>query len=195
MNAFSVFDELFDRYDAWYVEHQDLYLKELKTVPPPIRPSLEVGVGTGRFAAPLGIDVGLDSSIPMLMRAKERGVNCVAGDGTQLPFRDKTFASVYVIFTLCFVENPTALLMEVKRVLRQEGRLILCIIPADSGLGEEYMKKDSPFYGVARFFTIEEVLNYLKVSGYTITRSLSTFLKYGSNDFICLEATPDVAHT
>jgi len=35
---------------------------------------LEIGVGTGRFAAPLGIKVGVDPSMAMLAYAAERGV-------------------------------------------------------------------------------------------------------------------------
>ncbi|MCD6323721.1 MAG: class I SAM-dependent methyltransferase [Desulfurococcales archaeon] len=191
MSIFNVFDTLHERYDKWYVRHHDLYLKELEAVPHPERPSLEVGVGTGRFAAPLGIDVGLDPSLPMLHHAKERGVECVAGDGALLPFRDNSFKTVYMVFTLCFLESTTKPLKEVKRVLMPDGRFILCIVPADSGLGKEYMRKDSPFYGVAKFYTVEEVQRILKELGFTVVNLRKTLIRYSDNDFVCFEAAPN----
>ncbi|MGB3944604.1 MAG: methyltransferase domain-containing protein, partial [Methanothrix sp.] len=50
-----------------------------------------MGVGTGRFAAPLGISVGLDPSLPMMEVARKRGVLCVRGVAERLPFRDGAF--------------------------------------------------------------------------------------------------------
>jgi len=49
------FEEYWRDYDEWYEKHRDLYLSELKAVETAShgipRPWLEVGVGTGRFAA------------------------------------------------------------------------------------------------------------------------------------------------
>jgi hypothetical protein len=48
------FERYTDRYDAWFDEHGALYRAELDAfdrILPSRRTSLEVGVGTGRFAA------------------------------------------------------------------------------------------------------------------------------------------------
>lgn len=55
-------------------------------------PSLEIGVGTGRFAEALGIEYGVDVSGRVLELAKRRGITVVEGSGENLPFRDESFA-------------------------------------------------------------------------------------------------------
>ncbi len=67
-------------YDEWYERHQAAYLSELLAVRallPWKGQGLEVGVGTGRFAAPLGVKTGVDPARSMLDRAEERGVEVV----------------------------------------------------------------------------------------------------------------------
>jgi len=186
----EVFDALSARYDTWYEKNKELYLKELSIVPKPTSPSLEVGVGSGRFAAPLGIDVGLDPSIPMLELAKLRGVECVAGDALKPPFRNRSFITIYLIFTLCFIRSPLSVLKILKNLLAPSGALVACIIPADSGLGMEYMKKDSPFYRVARFFTVSEFEHMIAEAGYRVQDIKSVKIKYGEDDFICYVLHP-----
>ena len=46
---------------------------------------IEIGVGTGRFAAPLGIKVGVDPSMTMLTYAAKRGVLGLQGTAEALP--------------------------------------------------------------------------------------------------------------
>jgi len=51
-----------DRYDRWYERHPAAYAAELaalRALRPSFRRGLEVGVGTGRFAAPLGVAFGV----------------------------------------------------------------------------------------------------------------------------------------
>ena len=182
----NVFDELAEKYDEWYDRNADLYRKELEIIERPTGLSLEIGVGSGRFASKLGIDVGVDISERMLKIAKERGVEVVRSDAANLPFKDKTFDFVYIIFTLCFLENPERSLSEVHRVLKNGGKLVVCIIPADSGLGKIYSKKDSPFYKIARFFKTEEAENLLR-RNFKILRVRKRKLLYSDNDFVCFE--------
>lgn len=189
-----VFDVNADRYDQWYEENREMYEKELAIIPQPESPSLEIGVGTGRFAI-IGIDVGVDISKAMLKIAKSRGVECVLSDATLLPFRNRTFKSVYFLFTLCFLENPIKALSEAKRILREDGYIVACIIPKNSGLGEECAGKDSPFYKIARFYTEDEVVEMLKTAGFKIVDVRKTRLKHSSNDFACFTATKDRNNT
>ncbi len=162
------------QYDLWYEKHKYTYLSELKlfaSLSSFPSPSLEVGVGTGRFASPLRIDFGLDPSLPMLLIAKEKGIKSVVGTGESLPFRSSSMASCLLAITLCFLENPTQTLGEIFRVLYPGGELVVGFVDRDSLWGRFYQQKDSPFYRVARFFSYAEVEELLKRAGFQIEKT------------------------
>ena len=86
---------------------------------------LEVGVGTGRIAAPLverNVDiVGVDLSRKMLERAKMKGVaKLVMADANQLPFVDGSFDAVLMAHVLHLLENPGGTVEKVARMARKE---------------------------------------------------------------------------
>ena len=58
----DVFERFAEEYDRWFEEHRAEYHAELARVrrllPCPDSRAIEVGVGSGRFAAPLGIMLG-----------------------------------------------------------------------------------------------------------------------------------------
>jgi hypothetical protein len=59
------FDAYTADYDAWFDEHNDVYQAELAAVRsllPTCGKGIEIGIGTGRFAASLGIAVGVEPS-------------------------------------------------------------------------------------------------------------------------------------
>lgn len=73
---------------------------------------------------------GVDPSPELLGRAQDallrsgRRANFANGIAEALPFENSSFDSVVTTFTLCSVQDPTAALSEVRRVLRPGGRLI-----------------------------------------------------------------------
>ena len=73
---------------------------------------------------------GVDPSPELLGRAQDallrsgRSANFANGIAEALPFESSSFDSVVTTFTLCSVQDPTAALSEVRRVLRPGGRLI-----------------------------------------------------------------------
>lgn len=161
----NIFNRYYKRYDAWYDKNKFAYLSELKALKkalPKKGKGLEIGVGTARFAAPLGIRHGVDPSGKMLEIAKKRGVAVRLGYGEKLPFENSTFDYVAIIITLCFVKNPVKVLIETRRVLKKNGRLILGIIDKDSFLGKYYQRKKSAFYKQANFFSVKGLANLLK---------------------------------
>jgi tRNA-Thr(GGU) m(6)t(6)A37 methyltransferase TsaA len=184
--AKSFFDILTDKYDAWYdsAEGRPLYESELKCLRPLVedspKPILEIGVGTGRFAMHFPDVTGIDPSLNALNMAEKRGVKTVHGYGENLPFEDETFGCILIIVTLCFVENPLDVLREAKRVLRNDGRIIIGLVPKDSPWGtfyEEKKRAGHPFYSNARFYALKDLENMLQAAGLKILRIRSTLLQ------------------
>ena len=165
----NVFDRYYKKYDSWYERNNFAYLAELevlKKVIPQASKGLEIGVGTGRFAAPLNITIGIDPSHNMLKIASQRGVNVRWGHGEDLVFLNDSFDYVAIIITICFVDDPLKMLQEARRVLKKDGELILGIIDRDSFLGEFYQTKKSIFYQEAHFFGVQESVELLKMAGF-----------------------------
>jgi len=161
----SIFDRHYKRYDSWYTKNKFAYLSELealKKVVPPVGKGLEIGVGTGRFAAPLGIEYGIDPSKNMLKIAQKRGITVRQGQGERLSFAGSSFDYVAIIITLCFARAPRKVLAQAWRVLRKGGKIIIGIIDKNSFLGKLYRSKKSVFYKQAKFFGIEELTGLLK---------------------------------
>ncbi len=68
----SPFDAEHGRYEAWFEHHPLAYHSELlavRAVLPWQGRGIEIGVGSGRFAGPLGVGLGIDPSGPMLCHA------------------------------------------------------------------------------------------------------------------------------
>jgi len=156
MSGTAAFDVHAARYDEWFECHPGVYQSELMALRaflPVAGFGLEVGVGGARFAAPLGIAVGLDPSMAMLRHAWQRGVEVVTGRAEALPFRAECFDSVLVVTTLCFVDSPARMLCEASRVLKPQGRLVVGFIDRDSPIGRGYLahQAESVFYRDARF--------------------------------------------
>ncbi len=89
MPRIAAFEAHAERYEAWFVRNETAYLSELLAVRaflPWSGRGLEIGVGSGRFAAPLGIQVGVDPSPAMLALAAAHGIEVVAGTAENLPW-------------------------------------------------------------------------------------------------------------
>ena len=158
----GLFDRLAARYDAWYEGPAGavVFPAEAQCLRPLLaglpRPWAEIGAGSGRFAAALGVDVGLDPAARPLALARSRGIRVVRGTGERLPFRGAVFGAALVVVTLCFAGDPAALLAEARRVVRDDGAVILGMVFAVSPWGRVYQRKAAeghPFYSAARFLT------------------------------------------
>jgi len=165
----NIFDRYYKRYDNWYEKNKFAYLSELKTVRkvlPRKGKGLEIGVGTGRFAAALGISTGIDPSKNMIKIARRRGIDARLGFGERLPFKNSTFEYALIIVTLCFTKNPRQVLKETHRVLKKNGKVVIGIVDKNSFLGRFYQKKKSVFYKNAHFFTVKDLTELLKSAGF-----------------------------
>ena len=205
----EVFDKYFEDYDQWYEDNKSIYLSELKAfkkVIPINKKGLEIGVGTGRFAEPLGIEYGVDPSEKMLSIAKKRGIKTFVGKGENLPFPDKEFDYVLLAITICFVENPDKVIEEARRVLKDNGKVIIGIIDKNSPLGKFYLEKKKEghkFYKYATFYSTEEIVEMLKKHNFkdfifyqTIFGTIKDIKEieepkegYGEGSFVIISAT------
>lgn len=165
-----VFDRRAKEYDGWFDDHPAIYLSELAALRKvALKGGLEIGVGTGRFALPLRISIGLDPSLPMLAIARERGLEVVRGMAEELPFGDGTFDQALFVTTLCFISDPLRAMNEARRIVRQDGRLVIGLLDFGSAIGRRYLEgvKDSSFYRGARFLSTAQVLGVLRKSGWS----------------------------
>jgi ubiquinone/menaquinone biosynthesis C-methylase UbiE len=86
MNA-DVFDLFAEEYDRWFdspigSELFNLELEAVKLITKDLEHHfLEVGIGSGRFAEKLEIDIGIDPSFRVLEIARRHGSQVVRADG------------------------------------------------------------------------------------------------------------------
>lgn len=173
MPRVAPFEAHAERYEAWFKKHGAAYLSELLALRPFVPwegRGIEIGVGSGRFAAPLGIQVGVDPSPAMLAHAAARGIDVVEGIAENLPFTAACFDHALVVTTICFVDSPTAMLAEAHRVLKPGGRLVIGFIDRESALGRDYLahQAESVFYREATFYSAGEVERFLLETGFSI---------------------------
>jgi len=175
----NIFDMHAREYDQWYEKNKCLYLSELKALRqllPKQGKCLEIGVGTGRFAGPLGIKYGVEPSDNMAIIAEKRGVKVYKGIAEKLPFPDKSFDYVLFVTTLCFVKDIKKALKEARRVLRKNGVVIIGMLDKDSKLGRKYFQKreDSSFYRNAKLHSASEIIFLLKKYGFKTNKIIQT---------------------
>ncbi len=90
---------------------------------------LEVGCGTGLILKELATTsrsaTGLDLSAGMLEHAQKRGLRVTQGSATDLPFADSSFDVVCSFKVLAHVTEIERALLEMARVTRPGGKLLL----------------------------------------------------------------------
>ena len=134
-----------DAYDAWYETPlgavSDRLEKELVFSMACVKKgekALDAGCGTGIYSIELtkrgALTTGVDSSGGMLDRAKSKAVkdghniDFVCADALTLPFPDNYFDLVLSIGMLCYTEEREKALLEMRRVLKPGGRIIIGVL-------------------------------------------------------------------
>lgn len=170
MPKIEPFETYPDRYEAWFEEYPFVYKAEIEAVRRllPEGTGLEVGVGTGRFAAPLGIRQGIEPSLSMGVVAQQRGVTVRQGVAEALPFSDARFDSVLMVTTVCFLDDVDLAFKEAHRVLKPGGAIVIGLIDRDSPLGKIYREHqhESLFYREATFHSADEAVACLSTAGF-----------------------------
>ncbi len=164
-----LFDNLVSDYESWFEKHPKIYEEEIKTIKKllPKGKGIEIGVGTGRFAAPLGIKSGIEPSKKMAEIAKKRGVKVVNITAEEMDFEEE-FDFVLIVTTICFVKDPLKTLQNTYKALKKDGYILVAFVDLSSPLGRIYEKnkQKSKFYKEATFFTKDEIINLLGKAGF-----------------------------
>ena len=159
------------KYEEWFEKNVFAYKSELQAIRyllPKKGTGLEIGVGTGRFAVPLGIRVGIEPSRAMRQMARKKGIEVVDGVAEALPFDDCQFDFALMVTTICFVDDIEASFKEALRVIKHAGFFINGFVDRNSSLGKFYQKHRAKnvFYKIATFYSVDEIIPYLKKAGF-----------------------------
>ena len=173
------FDKHAKEYEEWFSRNHYVYRSELKAIAhfiPPNAEGLEIGVGSGKFAEPLGIKFGVEPSGRMRRLAESRGIRVFDGVAENLPFPDARFDFVLMVTTICFLDDIAKSFREAGRVLRAGGIFVIGFVDKDSPLGLIYQqrKEHNLFYREATFYGASEVIGLLRKHGFEQTQTIQT---------------------
>ena len=169
----DLFDRYAEEYDRWFEEHPDEYHAELawirRVIPPIDSRAIEVGVGSGRFAAPLGIRLGIEPSRALGRMARRRGIEIIRGRAESIPIRNGSCSFVLLVTVICFLDDPPLAFRELHRILAPRGILVLLFIERGGRLARTYLHGggNQRFLSRARFYSSGEVKEFLK-DGYLV---------------------------
>ena len=173
------FDEHLTEYEQWFTENHWVFQSELEAIRSilPVHGSgVEIGVGSGIFASPLGIRDGVEPSSAMRRKARERGINAIDGIAEKLPYPVGSYDFALMVTTICFVDDIVKSFLEVNRILKNNGAFIIGFVDKESTVGKFYLnnKDRSLFYKDAEFYSTEEVYGYLSDTGFKVEATLQT---------------------
>jgi SAM-dependent methyltransferase len=171
MPKISPFEKYAEQYEEWFEKNCWVYEAELRAVKamlPIGGRGVEIGVGTGRFAEPLGIKIGVEPSKRMRKIAQKRGLKVLDGMAEKLPFDDSQFDFVLMVTTVCFVDDINKALLEAHRVLSHGGMVIIGFVDRNSMVGQIYLDRqnENVFYKEATFFSVDELVEIIDQSGF-----------------------------
>jgi len=191
----QIFDDWPEKYDRWFTTpigslirkyERELILDLLE--PKPGQIILDGGCGTGVFTLDFlqaGSTVtGLDISLPMLIRARQKmnllAFRPVLGDMRALPFPDSSFDKTVSVTALEFIEDARKTVQELFRVTRMGGCVVVATLNSLSHWAErrrEEASKGHPIFQEAIFRSPAELLSLAEQRG--IVR---TAIHFGKDD-------------
>ncbi len=143
MPKIEAFQKYTKEYDNWFVINKYAFESELNAIKkllPNADGVIEIGIGSGIFAKPLGIKEGIDPSEAMRKKAEQKGLKVLDAVAEKLPYADNSINGAVMITSICFVDDIYQAISETYRILKNGGFLILGYIDKDSPVGKEYLK-------------------------------------------------------
>ncbi|MFH2040454.1 MAG: methyltransferase domain-containing protein [Chloroflexota bacterium] len=184
----------YNRMSRWYdffagtSERKFMEIGINQLLPQPGEQILEIGCGTGHgllslanSVGPSGCIFGLDISEGMLTQSSVRIrkfdfqnlISLQQGDGCLLPYISNSFSAVLMSFTIELFDTPDIplVLMECRRVLKKEGRIVLvCLAKKESLIVRiyEWFHKIFPSFVDCRPINIQ---SYIPQTAFNVTNS------------------------
>jgi ubiquinone/menaquinone biosynthesis C-methylase UbiE len=183
----KLFDEWSAKYDRWFTTPIGRLVKkyEAELILDLLKPShgdsiLDAGCGTGVFTADLislgSRVIGLDVSLPMLARARQKSrgypFQAVLGDILSLPFPDGSFDKVVTVTALEFIQDGMRAVEELFRVTRSGGCVVAATLNSLSPWASRRKaeaKKDHTLFSRAIFRSPDELLSLASAEGFMRT--------------------------
>lgn len=150
---------------------------------------LDVGCGTGFGMHLLKNNleiVGMDYNIGAMRYGKKHykhgKCSFITSDAHFLPFKDSTFDCVICLEVIEHVKNPYLVMLEIRRVLKMGGRLILSTPNAEKPTGNPFHVKEFSYSDLREFinsfcFNIEVSRGILLKNGFRIYYILDNLLR------------------
>ncbi|WP_424097882.1 class I SAM-dependent methyltransferase [Moorena producens] len=125
-----------DRISSWFTFYQSMAMSKLKL---PERDSfLDVGCGTGwavREAAKqlksgkaCGIDISpkmIENALAQTRNGLNQTIEFQVANSEEIPYKDQSFSSIICTFSIHHYQNPVRALSEMKRVLKDDGSIVI----------------------------------------------------------------------
>ncbi len=155
MQSYDVTSEMYE--ERYGDEQKRKYKKALEKVNVSDRTLLDVGCGSGLFFREVTenarLVVGVDISRKLLLKAKEEARTfpnafMLQADADHLPFEKESFDIVLSFTMLQNMPNPNKTLIEIKRVIKREGKVVVT--------------------GLKKAFRLEKFMDVLENSGLQI---------------------------
>ncbi len=208
MNAdyYSVLRNMFDinveHYHSWYERNIDKSTLEeylVRSFKLGGRAGVEIGSGTCFFTRLFRNCIGIDLSFNMCLKCRNLYndidvINCI---GEMLPIRNSSLDYAVIIVTICFIDDYEKVIKEIRRCLKKNSKLLICIVPRESSIGRKYVEKrmigNTTFYTLANLFTSGDIVYLMLREGFDLVDVRSTLCdEKGDCGFRCLLFTRSV---
>ena len=130
----AVYDRFAKHYDRFFAPLERLGLASMRREAASLLPEnasiLEIGCGAGanfEFYPKCRLAVSSEISIEMLQvaKGKRRENHLIQGDAQSLPFGESEFDAAFATLVFCSIPEPETAFLELRRVVRLGGRLVL----------------------------------------------------------------------
>ena len=179
----EIFDEWPEIYDQWFETpigslvrkyENELVLEMLK--PCDQERILDAGCGTGIFTQDVLSEgahvVGLELSLPMIMRARKKlegyPFHTLQGDMKNLPFNDNTFEKAISVTAIEFIRDARGAIGELFRITKPGGCIVVATLNSFSPWAnrrKEAGKKEHPIFKHAIFRSPDQMRALSPVEG------------------------------
>jgi SAM-dependent methyltransferase len=173
MSKENYFDTEIEEYEEWFKRNDQLLNSELDAIRqllPDTEGGIEIGVGTGIFASKLRIEHGVEPSEKMAAVAQKRGIHVIKASAEEIPVNDGLYHFVLMVTVDCFLDDVSKAFSEARRILVDDGFLIIAFLDKATPLGMMYEKNKHlhESYKNANFHSAIEVSKLLEDAGFSL---------------------------